>query len=359
MRAAVLRQRGDDKLDVVVDAEAVAVGPGEVRVRIRATGVCHTDLSVINGVIPSNPPVVLGHEGAGEITEVGSGVPELAVGDHVVVAWVPPCGHCHRCLEGQPHLCNQVSTANADKHRFEIGGQPAFAFAGVGTMAEEITIPHQSVVRIDRDVPWDVASLLGCGVTTGIGAAINAAKVTPGSSVVVFGAGGIGISIIQGAKVAGAAEIVAVDPFPAKREGVRRFGATHAVAPEGLADLQHELTGGEGFDFAFEAVGTPATIRATYDAARRGGTACIVGAGGMSEKVEFSPFELFATDRKLVGTLYGSSDVRRDFPRIVRLWKAGRIDLEGMITQKLPLEEVNRAFDDMQGGKVIRTVIDL
>jgi len=359
MRAAVLRHAGDTKLDVVTDAEAVDVGAGEVKVRIRATGVCHTDLSVIDGVIPANPPVVLGHEGAGEIIEVGDNVPDLAVGDHVVVAWVPPCGRCRRCLEGQAHLCSQVSTANAGRHRFRIDGQPAFAFAGVGTMADEITLPHQSVVRIDSDVPWDVASLLGCGVTTGVGAAINAAKVTPGASVVVFGAGGIGISIIQGARIAGAAEIVAVDPFPSKREGALKFGATHAVAPEDLAEMQPQITGDEGFDFAFEAVGTPRTIRATYDAARRGGTACIVGAGGYADKVEFSPFELFFSDKKLVGTLYGSSDVRRDFPRIVRLWKAGRIDLEGMITQKLPLEDINRAFDDMKGGTVVRTVIDM
>ena len=359
MRAAVLRRLGDEQLDVVTNAEAVDPGDGEVKVRIRATGVCHTDLSVINGVLPANPPVVLGHEGAGEIVEVGPGVPDLAVGDHVVVAWVPPCGRCRRCLEGQPHLCGQVSAAHAGKHRFLVDGQPVAAFVGCGTMADEITIPYQSVVRIDADVPWDVASLLGCGVTTGIGAAINAAKVTPGSSVVVFGAGGIGISIIQGAKVAGAAEIVAVDPFESKREGVRRFGATHAVAPDELADLSRDLTGGEGFDFAFEAVGTPGTIRAAYDAARRGGTACVVGAGGFTDMVSFSAFELFASDKKLVGTLYGSSDVRRDFPRIIRLWKAGRIDLEGMITQKLPLEDINRAFDDMKAGKVVRTVIDM
>jgi len=359
MRAAVLTHPGDTKLDVVTDAEPTAVEAGEVKVRVRSTGVCHSDLSVMNGTMPSRPPVVLGHEGAGEIVEVGPDVPNLAVGDHVVLAWIPPCGRCRRCLEGQAYLCSQVASAIDDKPRFTMGSGPAYAFAGLGTMAEEITVAYQSVVVIDSDVPWDVASLIGCGVTTGVGAALNSAKVTPGSSVVVFGCGGIGISIIQGARIAGAAEIVAVDPFPAKREQALQFGATHAVSPEGLAELSTTLVGGEGFDFAFEAVGTAQTIRAVYDAARRGGTACIVGAGRFDEKVEFSPFELFYSDKTLTGTLYGSSDVRRDFPRLVRLWRAGRLDLSGMITQKLPLEDVNRAFTDMKDGRVIRTVIDL
>jgi S-(hydroxymethyl)glutathione dehydrogenase/alcohol dehydrogenase len=251
-----------------------------------------------------------------------------------------------------------VSAATA-RPRFTIGGEPVFSFTGIGTMAEEIVVAHQSVVRIDPDVPWDVASLLGCGVTTGVGAAINSAKVTPGSSVVVFGCGGIGISIIQGARIAGAAEIVAVDPFANKRELALRFGATHAAAPEDLAALTAGLLEEGGYDYAFEAVGTAGTIRAAYDAARRGGTACVVGAGGFTEKVEFTPFELFYTDKTLTGTLYGSSDVRRDFPRLVRLWKAGRLNLEDMITQKLDLEDINTAFDDMKNGKVVRTVIEL
>jgi S-(hydroxymethyl)glutathione dehydrogenase/alcohol dehydrogenase len=353
-----LRNSGDKKLEVVTDAKPIATDAGEVRVRIHATGVCHTDLSVINGVIPANPPMVLGHEGAGEIVEVGPGVPDLAVGDHVVLAWVPPCGRCRRCLEGQAYLCGHVSEAMV-KPRFAIDGAPAFAFTGIGTMAEEIVVAHQSVVRIDPDVPWDVASLLGCGVTTGVGAAINSAKVTPGSSVVVFGCGGIGVSIIQGARIAGAAEIVAVDPFENKRDLALQFGATHAAAPEDLAELTGGLLEEDGYDYAFEAVGTAGTIRAAYDAVRRGGTACVVGAGGFTEKVEFSPFELFYNDKTLTGTLYGSSDVRREFPRLVRLWKAGRLDLEGMITQKLALEDVNKAFDDMQSGKVIRTVIEM
>lgn len=357
MRAAVLMAKGDEHARIVTDAEPIAVGPTDVRVRVHATGVCHTDLSVIRGIIPSRPPVVLGHEGAGEVIDVGAAVTHLNIGDHVVVSWIPPCGRCRRCIEGQPYLCNAISTATNSSPRFTVAGEPVHAFAGAGTMAEEITLPAQAAVAIDPTVPWDVASLLGCGVTTGIGAAINAAKVTPGSSVAVFGAGGIGISIIQGARVAGAAELVAIDPVESKRNMALAFGATHAVDPAGFADLRQDLTGGEGFDFAFEAVGATATIRATYDAARRGGTACIVGAGRADEKVEFSPFELFSSDKRLIGTLYGSSDVRRDFPRIIRLWKAGRIDLEEMVTRTRPLEELDQAFADMSTGRVIRTVL--
>lgn len=359
MRAAVLRSIGDDRLEVLDNVTTVATGPGEVRVRIAATGVCHTDMSAMAGIIPTQVPVVLGHEGAGEILEVGDGVPGLAVGDHIVVTWVPPCGSCARCLGGQANVCLGRQVRAVTEPRFRAGAEDLYAFVGVATMAEEVVLPHQSVVKIDADVPWPIASLLGCGVMTGVGAALNAAKVQPGSSVVVIGCGGIGASIIQGSRICGAAEIVAVDPVASKREAMRALGASHAVSPEDLEALKAELTGGEGFDYAFEAVGRPATIRATYDLARRGGTAVIVGAGSFTDKVEFSAMELFATDKRIVGTLYGSGDVRRDFPRLIRLWRTGRLDLDAMITQKLRLEDINRALQDMVGGSVIRTVIEM
>lgn len=358
MRAAVLHQVGDDKLEVADNVSLVDVGAGEVRVAIRATGVCHTDLSAMRGIIPTQLPAVLGHEGAGEVVEVGPGVPNLSVGDHVIVAWVPPCGVCARCLNGEAHLCTgRAGMSGFTTPRFRVGETPAFAFVGVGTMAEEIVLPYQSVVRIADDLPFDLASLIGCGIMTGVGAALNAARVRPGSSVVVFGCGGVGMSVIQGARIAGAAEIVAVDPVAAKREAARPFGASHTAAPEELDELKGSLTGGEGFDFAFEAVGIPATIRAAYDAARRGGVACIVGAGGFDDKVEFNAFELFSGDRKLVGTLYGSGDVRRDFPMLVRLWRTGRLDLAGMITKRAGLGDINTALADMVAGTVIRTVL--
>ena len=358
MRAAVLRNTGDEKLDVV-EVELAPTGPRQVRVRIRATGVCHSDLSAMNGLIPQPAPFVPGHEGAGEVVEVGSGVTEVAVGDHVIVAWMPPCGTCRYCVGGQPHLCMEITIAEGYSPRFVVEGAPAFGMAGCGTFAEELVIPAQGVVKIPDDVPWDVASLIGCGVTTGVGAAINTAKVTPGSSVVVFGCGGVGINVIQGARLAGAAEIVAVDLVPEKREAARRFGATHAVGPDDLGALSAAITGGQGFDFGFEVIGLPATIRATYDAVRRGGTATVVGMGGADKMVEFSAFELFFNEKRLLGCVYGSSDVRSEFHRLNRLWRAGRLDLDGLVTKKGSLDDVNQAFDDMKAGRVIRTVIEL
>lgn len=359
MQGAVLRQVGDTKVSVVDDLEVVGTGPGQVRVDIQATGVCHTDISAMEGIIPTGIPAVLGHEGAGIVAEVGEGVKNVAVGDHVVVAWVPPCGNCSYCLGGQPHLCLEIMMLTSMEPRFVLNGEPVFGLAGCGTFAEEVVLPAQSVVKIPDDVPFDVASLLGCGVMTGVGAAINTAKVTPGSSVVVFGIGGIGVSVIQGAKIAGAAEIVGVDPIESKWEQAKRFGATHACAPDGLDALKSELTAGQGFDFAFEAVGIPATIRATYDAARRGGTAVIVGAGRGDQTIELNAFELFYMEKHLVGSFYGSANVRLDFDRLLRLWRTGRLDLEGMITQRVPLSDVNSAFDDMKAGKVIRTVLEV
>lgn len=359
MRAALLRNVGDDKLDVVSDAGVIDVGPGYVRVAIKCTGVCHSDLSVMNGTIPQPAPVILGHEGAGEIVEVGPGVPDLQVGDHIIVAWVAPCGKCFFCLGGQPNLCSTMLMSDGFTARFTVAGQPTLGMAGTGTFCDEVVLPWQSAVKIPSDVPWDVASLIGCGVMTGVGAAINTAKVTPGSSVVVFGCGGVGISVIQGARIAGAAEIVAVDLMENKREDAKRFGATHACAPDELDALKAEITEANGFDFAFEAIGLSSTIRAAFDATRRGGTAVVVGVGRLEDMVSFSAFELFYSEKNLMGTIYGSADVRRDFARMIRLWKAGRLDLEGMISQKMGLDDINQAFDDMKAGKVIRTVIEL
>jgi S-(hydroxymethyl)glutathione dehydrogenase/alcohol dehydrogenase len=359
MRAAVLRQVGDDKIDIVDTVEVEDTGPGMVRVAIKATGVCHSDLSVINGTIPSGMPCVLGHEGAGEVVEVGPGVTDLAVGDHVVVVWVPPCGKCKNCLNGRAYLCEKIMYTTGAMPHFRVDGEPAFGMAGTGTFTEEVLLPEQAAVKIPSDVPWDVASLIGCGVTTGVGAAINAAKVQPGSSVVVFGCGGVGMSVIQGARIAGAAEIVAVDLVEEKRQDAKRFGATHAVHPDQVSAASSEITDGDGFDYAFEVIGLPTTIRAAYDAVRRGGTACIVGVGRMDQQVVFNAFEFFYASKNLVGTIYGSADVRVEFPRLLRLWKAGRLDLEGLISKRTNLDGINQAFDDMKAGRVIRTVVEL
>jgi S-(hydroxymethyl)glutathione dehydrogenase / alcohol dehydrogenase len=312
----------------------------------------------MNGTIPQPAPVVLGHEGAGEVVEVGEGVTSLVVGDHVIVAWIPPCGTCVHCLSGEANLCMELMIGGFEP-RFTAGGTPVFGMAGTGTFSEELLLPEQAAVKIPDDVPWAVASLIGCAVMTGVGAAIHAAKVQPASSVIVFGCGGVGISAIQGARLAGAAELVAVDLVDDKRKAALGFGATHAVHPDEVAEVVQELTGGRGFDYGIEAIGLPATIRATYDAVRRGGTACIAGVGKAEQMVEFSAFELFYNEKQLVGTVDGSADVRVDFHRMIRLWRAGRLDLEGMISKRVGLDDLNQAFDDMKAGRVIRTVIEL
>jgi S-(hydroxymethyl)glutathione dehydrogenase/alcohol dehydrogenase len=358
MRAAVLRAVGDEALDIVDDVEVVGPGPGEVRVRLAASGVCHSDLSGMNGTIPTAVPAVLGHEGAGEVLAVGDGVTSVRPGDHVILSWMPPCGSCTDCLGGQPQLCMLGFTAGATP-RFRSGEQFLHSFAGTGTFADETVVAAQAAIPIPADVPLDVASLVGCGVMTGVGAAINTAAVRPGSSTVVFGCGGVGISVIQGCRIAGASEIVAVDKVPGKLEMAKRFGATHGVAPEGVADVRSDLTGERGFDYAFEAIGASVTIRAAFDATRRGGTTVIVGVGRAEDLVQFSAIELFFNEKNLRGSLYGSADVRTDFARLLRLWRAGTLDLEGMISARTDLAGVNDAFGAMQRGEVVRTVIEL
>ncbi len=356
MRAALLRNTGDTELELRDDIESAEVGPGQVRVAIQATGVCHSDLSVMNGTIPQPAPVVLGHEGAGIIDAVGEGVTTAEVGDHVIVAWSPPCGHCAFCVDRkQPHLCSSVGMGGVPN--FLVDGVPVHGMAGTGTFAEQMVVPHQAVVKIDDDVPFEVASLVGCGVMTGVGAALNTAKITPGSSVVVFGCGGVGIACIQGARIAGAAEIVAVDLVDDKLDQAIGFGATHAVKPDELESVKQQITGGDGFDFALEAIGNPNTMRASYDAIRRGGSATIVGVGKLDEVVSFSAFELFYSEKTLVGSYYGSADVRSDFARMLRLWKTGRLDLEGMISRRIGLDDINDAMHQMAAGQVIRQVI--
>jgi S-(hydroxymethyl)glutathione dehydrogenase / alcohol dehydrogenase len=357
VKAAVLHEVGNDSLEVRDDIESTPVTDGKVRIRIMATGVCHSDLSAMNGTIPCAVPAVLGHEGAGEVVEVGAGVTGLAVGDHVVVCWSPQCGRCQDCVNGRPHLCMAyMMDAFMDAH-FTMGGTPIFGMAGAGTFAEELIVPAAGAIKIDDDVPFDVASLLGCGVMTGVGAVINAAQVRPGSSVLVIGCGGVGVSAIQGARLSGAARIVAVDPVEQKLEWAKQFGATRAVTPGDLPAVLLEETGGAGFDYAFEVVGRADTIRTAYDSTRRGGMTTVVGVGRAEDMVSFSAFELFYNEKTLRGTYYGSANIQRDFPRLIDLWRAGRLDLEGMITRRLRIDDVNDAFAAMQAGDVIRQVI--
>jgi S-(hydroxymethyl)glutathione dehydrogenase/alcohol dehydrogenase len=355
MRAAVMTRPGTP-LDVRDDVELRAPGPGEVEVALHATGVCHTDLSVLEGRIPHPVPCVLGHEGAGAIAALGEGVDTLAVGQRVVLTWIASCGHCFFCRSGRPNLCPDA--ASNLTQRFTLDGTDLWAGIGTATFAERTVVPASMAIPLPDDVPIELAALLGCAVTTGVGAALNTAQVTPGSSVVVVGCGGVGINVVQGARIAGAAEIVAVDPVPEKREAARRFGATHSVDPEELAEVAPTLTSGLGFDFGFEAVGQPATIRAAWDATRRGGVTTVVGAGDADAQVAFNAFELFYFERQLRGCVYGSTNPALDVPRLLSLWRHGRLDLEGLVSRRGSLDDVNQAFETMRTGTEIRTVLD-
>ena len=356
MKAAVLNAL-NEPLEVRNDVELVELGATEVHVKIVSSGVCHSDVSAQNGTIPTMFPAVLGHEGAGIIQEVGDGVRDLKSGDRAIITFVPACNHCNPCLRGQSYLCDDARPMIMTPH-FLIDGKLARGFSGCGTFAEELIVPASAVVKVDDDIPLDIVSLIGCGVTTGVGAAINSARVTPGSSVAVFGCGGVGISAIQGARIAGAAEILAVDMLDAKLDMARQFGATHVCTPDHLQDMNKQITGGEGFDFAIECIGNPVTIRGVYDSVRRGGVATIVGVGRMEEKVEFSAFELFYGNKRLQGSMYGGANVRTFIPQLLRLWKQDKLDLESMVSNRMVLDDVNEAFRAMIDGEVIRTVLD-
>ncbi|MFJ9107804.1 Zn-dependent alcohol dehydrogenase [Streptomyces sp. NPDC102283] len=358
MRAAVLHEIGQEKLEVLDDVEAVGFGPGKVKLRIRATGLCHSDVSAMSGVLPQPAPFIPGHEGAGEVVDVGDGVSGLSAGDRVLVCWLPACGDCPSCRRGQTQLC-LAGFMNAGTPNFKRPGGDVFGFAGTGTFTEEVVVGAGCAVPIPDDVPFEIAALIGCGVTTGLGAAINTAKVEAGSSVAVIGCGGVGISTIQGARVQGAAQIIAVDPVASRREAALRFGATEAVAPDGLADAKQRITGGEGFDYVFEVVGKSATARTAYENTRRGGTLCVVGAGAMDDNFQVNMFELFFDEKRILPSMYGGGDVLRSYERAIALWRAGRIDLASMITHRVRLDGINDALDQMRTGESLRTCIEL
>ncbi len=357
MRAAVLWELNKE-LDVRDDVRLTDLGPGEVHVKLVSSGVCHSDVSVQNGTIPMPAPCVLGHEGAGIVKEVGPGVTDVKAGDHAIISFTPACRKCKACLRGQSNLCATTISMMIAPH-FIVDGKTIPGMTGCGTFADEMIVPENAVIPVDASIPLDVVSLIGCGVTTGVGAAINTAQIRPGSSVAVIGCGGVGIAAIQGARIAGAAEILAIDTIERKLAMAKKFGATHTCLAKDVEAAKQQITAGEGFDYTLECVGHPVTIRQCYDLARRGGVAVVVGVGGLAQQVTFSAFELFYAEKTLKGSMYGSANVRVDFPRLLRLWKAGKLDLEGMITRRMPLEDVNEAFRAMQAGEVIRSVLTL
>jgi len=361
LRVKAVVARGLDELAV----EEVRLDPpraGELRVRIRAAGVCHSDLSAVNGTLPMPFPIVLGHEGAGIVEAVGEGVTHVRVGDPVVLSFVPTCGACFYCERQQPYLCSSgpptglMLDGTARVHGSDGGDLHVLQF--LGCMAEAAVVPATSVVAIDPAIPLDRAALVGCGVMTGVGAATGTARVAPGSTVAVFGCGGVGLSTLQGARLCGAKQIIAVDVADAKLELAKRMGATHGVKAAGdpVAAVR-ELTGGHGVDYAFEVIGVPEVMAQAYAATRRGGTCCIVGLGRLTESFSLNACLFAAESKTLKGSFYGNGNFKVDMPNLLELYRAGRLDLDSLVTRTYAIDEAPRAFADLEAGRNARGVI--
>jgi S-(hydroxymethyl)glutathione dehydrogenase / alcohol dehydrogenase len=362
-RAAVLFEVG--KRLTIEDVEVEQPHAGEVLIRMAAGGVCHSDLHAMTGHLVAALPAVLGHEGAGVVADVGPGVTSVKPGDHVIPLWRLSCGHCEYCSDGRPALCNagmQVRMSGRlldGTTRFRLGGQEIKHFAGVSTFSEYSVVPEGAVLKIPDDLPLDRAALLGCAVITGVGAVINCAKVRPGSSVVVFGTGGVGLNAVQGARLAGAEKIIAVDLVDRKLEFARQFGATHTVnaaAGDPVAQVR-ALTGGRGVDYAFEVIGLPKTMRQAYDCLAKRGTAVVVGVAPMTMEVAVPVMSLVYEERVLTGSVYGSSRPRLDIPRLIDLYRSGKLLLDELLTRTYPFEQINEAYAALERGEVARSVV--
>jgi NDMA-dependent alcohol dehydrogenase len=351
----------------VVDVDLEGPKAGEVRVRMGASGVCHSDLSVVNGTLLSPLPAVLGHEGAGVVEAVGDGVANVAPGDHVVLSFVPQCGTCYMCTHDTPEMCETGFIAMAlgaqldMTPRFARDGSPLHQMSALGTFSEELVCPEMSTVKIDRDVPLTSAALIGCGVLTGFGAAANTADIRTGDTVAVIGCGGVGLNVIQGARWKGAERVIAVDRFDSKLDMAKQFGATDLVnAGNGDAVAQvQELTSGRGVDVSFEVIGLKDTVQQALAMARRGGQAIIVGVPKMEQTMEIPiAMELLVNEKQVRGSWYGSSEVRRDVPRLVSLYKDGTLKLDELVSRRIGLDGINDAFRAMEAGEVARSVVD-
>jgi Zn-dependent alcohol dehydrogenase len=364
MRAALLEAAGAPMV-LGDDVEIVEPGAGHVRVRVAHCGVCHSDLTVASsGLAPM--PVVLGHEATGVVDAVGPGVTSLAPGDPVVLTPIAACGRCYWCVRGEPGVCvNASSIATATftdgSTGLSRGGTTVYRGLGVGAFAEYVVTPETGAVKVDDDVPLDVACVIGCAVQTGVGAVLNTARVEPGATVLVLGLGGIGLSVVQGARIAGAAQVIVSDPVAERRAVAEKLGATTTLDPatDDVALATIALTG-IGADYAFEAAGRAALVNVGVAATRPGGTTVCVGAPPLDEEITLSPAVLFtAQEKKLLGCLLGSSNSLREVPRLLALWRNGQLDLEALITHRRPLAEINDAFDDLAASRGIRTVISL
>lgn len=358
MRGVVFSKAGTELRDDV-EFRDPAPGANEVVVSIKAAGLCHSDLSVVDGTIPFPPPVVLGHEGAGVVEAVGDAVTLVAPGDTVVLSTLGNCGHCRYCADGHPTICRSTFGAASMKRPFTVGGEKAFQFANTSVFVDSTKVKETQAIKVDPQIPLAQASLIGCGVITGVGAVLNRAKVRPDDSVAVFGVGGIGLNVIQGALLAGATRIVAVDANPAKEGFATTFGATDFVdasAVDAVAAVK-ELTGGDGVDHAFECVGHPAVLRNSIDVLAPGGQAVILGVPKMGTEAQIPVSDMYQ-DKSILACRYGTSSPQRDVPALASLYLAGRLKLDELVTATYPLDGFDAAVEDMRAGKLARGVFE-
>ena len=349
----------------VEDVDLAGPHNGEVLVRIGAAGVCHSDYHFMNGDLPIGLPCVLGHEGAGIVEEVGEGVTTVKPGDHVVLLFRPNCGHCEFCSQGRPALCwmaGQLRNTGRlldGTSRFSRGGAELKHFLGVSCFAERTVVPEQGVVPIPGDIPLEVAALVGCAVMTGVGAVMNTARVNPGAAVLVIGAGGVGLNCVMGAALVGAQPIIVADLVDSKLETAMDFGATHVLNAKthDLVDGVRELTGGEGVDFSFEAIGNPKAMTQAFQSLRRGGMAIAVGIAPIGSEMLVNAGELVYLEKTLKGSYYGSTRPQADMPRLLQLYKAGKLPIDRLISRRYPLDRVNEAYDALLAGEVARSVL--
>ena len=370
-RAAVLREMGaprpytESQPLEIIELELEGPGPGEVLVEVRAAGLCHSDLSVIDGSRPRVMPMALGHEAAGEVAEVGPGVASLTVGDHVVLAFVPACGHCGPCRRGRAALCEPGAAANAKGTllsgaiRFRDGSEPIHHHLGVSAFSDRIVVSERSAVKVPAELPPELAALFGCAVLTGVGAATRSAQIRPGESVAVFGLGGVGLAALLGALLAGAERVVGIDLMPEKLVLAERLGAAATVdAGEGCVEKVRELTDG-GAEVVIETVGSAAVLADAYAATRRGGRTVTVGLPDPSQMLEIPAVSLVAEERILRGSYLGSCVPAEDIPRFIALHAAGRLPVDSLLTGTLPLEEINEGFDRMASREGARQTVVL
>ena len=366
VRAAVLERVGGPQH--VVELDLAGPREGEVLVRLHASGVCHSDQNAVDGTAETPCPAVLGHEGAGVVEAVGPRVSRVAPGDHVALSWAPSCGECSECLRGLRHLCSTAWPAMGagglmdGTTRLSRDGEPVHHYSFISSFAEATVVPERSCVPIPRDVPFEIAGLVGCAISTGVGAVWRTAGVRPGERVAIVGCGGVGLSALLGAVAAGAGAIVAVDTAPAKLDAARELGATHAVlwagSPEATAEAVVEASGG-GVDYAIEATGRPEAMTAAFLSTRTRGAAVLIGIPREDAVLQLPALSIPRKERRVLGSLYGSSYPERDFPQLLDLYRSGRLPLDRLISHRLPLDEIDRAFELLNGGEAARVVLEL